>query len=96
MKGNYTAHVMMCVGIIVASTEAKRLLNKQKMEMRPVIGGFMLGIILFIIGSVHEPAGRAFAIIAVVSSLVTVASTKDKAAGISLADFLSAKTTPKG
>lgn len=92
MNSSYMSHIMTCVFIIVASTEAKRLLNKEKLSMRPVLGGFMLGIILFAIGTLNESLGKGMALIAVVSSLVTVVSQKDKASGVSLADLLTPKT----
>lgn len=89
MRSSYVTHVMLAVLIVVASTEAKHMLSgKKKLEMRPVIGGFLLGIFLFIIGAVHENTGRAFAVIAVLSALVTIGTKSDRSAGLYLADAL--------
>lgn len=92
MKGSYVTHVMIAVLLVVASTEAKHLLSgKKKLEMRPVIGGFLLGIFLFIIGAVHEGTGRAFALIAVISALITVGTNSNRSAGLYLTDVLTPK-----
>lgn len=80
-------NVFLVVLIVVASAQAQLLTQGKKMEMRPVIGGFLLGIFLFGLSAVHERAGRMFGILIAVTSifvfngpaLFKVLTPKDKA-----------------
>lgn len=67
--GNYTSTVFLVVLIAVASAEAQLVTKKKPMEMRPVIGGFLLGIFLLAIGSVSERAGKMFGILIAVTAV---------------------------
>lgn len=67
----YTGLVMLTVLFAVGGAEAKRLVTKQPLSVRPVIGGFLLGVFLFIFGMINENLATKFAYLAIVAALLT-------------------------
>lgn len=67
----YTGLVMLTVMVAVGSTEAKNLITQQKLTIQPIIGGFLLGIFLFIFGMINAELGSKFAYLAIVAALLT-------------------------
>ena len=66
----YTGLVLLTVIVAVGSTEAKNLMTKQTLTMKPVIGGFLLGVFLFIFGMLNESLGTKFAQLTIVAALL--------------------------
>lgn len=66
----YTGLVLLTVIVAVGSTEAKNLMTKQSLTMKPVVGGFLLGVFLFIFGMVNETLGTKFAQLTIVAALL--------------------------
>jgi len=58
------------IGVIVASTESKNLIEKKSLTMRPLIAGFLLGIFLFPLDSANPDLSRKFQTLLIVSALL--------------------------
>ena len=65
-----TTGVMATIGVIVASTESKKLIEKKSLTMRPVIAGFLLGIFLFPLDSARPDLSKQFQVLLVVGALL--------------------------
>ena len=65
-----TTGVMATIGVIVASTESKKLIEKKSLTMRPVIAGFLLGIFLFPLDSARPDLAKQFQVLLVVGALL--------------------------
>jgi hypothetical protein len=59
----------MAVLVAVGSTESQSLIKDKKLTMRPVIGGFILGIFLYAFGMMNARLGRLIAILVIVGAL---------------------------
>ena len=64
------AGVITTVGVVVASTESKKLIEKKSLTMRPVIAGFILGIFLFAIDSANPDISKRFQVLLIVGALL--------------------------
>lgn len=64
------ALVPVTVVVAVGLTEAGRVLNKKPPSMRPVIGGFLLGIGLYALSGLDESFGRMFCILIIIGALL--------------------------
>lgn len=58
------------VGVVVASAEAKRITHGEAPNMKPIIGGFMLGLFLLGLGSANNMLADRFALLIVISALL--------------------------
>lgn len=62
--------VLATVGVIVASTESKHLIEKKSLTMRPLIAGFILGLFLFPLDSANPALSKKFQVLLVVGALL--------------------------
>jgi hypothetical protein len=56
--------------VAVASTEAKNLADKKSLAMKPVVGGFILGIFLFAFGMVNESVATKLCILVIITAVL--------------------------
>lgn len=56
---------------VVGLSEADSVITHSKFIMKPVIGGFILGLFLYAIGELSPYLGTMFAVLVVVSALLT-------------------------
>ena len=64
--------VVSTVLVASGSAEAKRVLvSKQPPTMKPIIGGFILGLGLFGVAALDEHLGATFCALVIVASLLT-------------------------
>jgi len=71
------------VVVTVGLAETDKVIHKQGMTIRPVIGGFILGLFLYAISSVDAQLGSLFALLVVLNSAIEHASVFGKIAGTS-------------
>lgn len=64
------AGVITTVGVVVASTESKNLIEKKSLTMRPVVAGFILGIFLFAIDSANTELSKKLQVLLIVGALL--------------------------
>jgi hypothetical protein len=62
---------LLTVGVVVGSTEAKRITHGQMFTMKPVLGGFMVGIFLLILGNANDHLANLVALLIVVGAVLT-------------------------
>ena len=62
--------VVATVGIIVASTESKNLIEKKSLTMKPLIAGFLLGLLLFPLDSANPELSQKFQVLLIVGALL--------------------------
>jgi len=62
--------VLATVGVIVASTESKHLIEKKSLTMRPLIAGFILGLFLFPLDSANPALSKKFQVLLVIGALL--------------------------
>lgn len=67
---NFTGLAFTTCVVVVGSTEAKLLAEKKPLAMKPVIGGFMLGIFLFAIGMANESIATKMCALIIVTALL--------------------------
>lgn len=67
---NYTSLAFTTCVVAVGSAEAKLLAEKKPLAMKPVLGGFMLGIFLFAIGMASESVATKMCILIIVTALL--------------------------
>jgi hypothetical protein len=67
---SYTTLAVTTSVIAVVSSEAKYLAEKKPMEMKPVIGGFILGMFLFAFGMVNENVATKFCYLVIVTAIL--------------------------
>lgn len=67
---NYQSLVMMTAAVVVASAEAKSIAVDKKLTGRPVIGGFALGIFLFIFGMASQNVGAKFCYLVLITAIL--------------------------
>lgn len=67
---NLTNLVMTTAVVAAGSTEAARLAKKQAPTMKPVIGGFLLGLFLFALGMMSDRLATMFCILIIIGSLL--------------------------
>lgn len=58
------------VVVVVGLTEAKNLINKSGFSMKPVIAGFILGLILFAFDAIDIRVSRAMCMLVMTSALI--------------------------
>jgi len=58
------------IGLVVASTESANIIKKRSLSMRPIIGGFLLGLFLFPLDSFQPKISKAVQILLVTGALV--------------------------
>lgn len=68
---NFTTLAVTTAVIAVGSTEARYLADKKPMEMKPVIGGFILGLFLFAFGMANENLAAKFCYLIIATALLT-------------------------
>lgn len=56
--------------IAVGASEAKTLLAGQGLKMKPVLGGFVLGIFLFAFGMANENLATRFCVLVAVAAVL--------------------------
>jgi hypothetical protein len=66
----YTALAVTTAVIAAGSAEAKLLAEKKPMEMKPVIGGFILGLFLFAFGMVNENVATKVCYLVIVTAIL--------------------------
>lgn len=66
MNGLTIATVLVAVG----TTETKTVIGGKGFQLRPVIGGFILGIFLFGLGSVNASLAKNFCILIIVTAIL--------------------------
>lgn len=66
MNGLTIATVVIAVG----TTEAKSVIGGKGFDLKPVIGGFILGIFLFGLGSVNAKLASNFCILIIITALL--------------------------
>ena len=74
-----TSLSMATVVIVVGTTEATRLADKKGLAMKPVIGGFLLGIFLFGLGMVNSDLTAKFCYLIIATALLVNGSVFAKA-----------------
>lgn len=67
---NFTGLAMVTSTIAVGATEAALVKKGAGPSMRPVIGGFLLGLFLFAVGIVNEQIGTLFCYLIIVGALL--------------------------
>lgn len=67
---SFTGLVFITSATAVAGAEAKNIVKGEPLEMKPVIGGFTLGVFLFAAGIVNEKIAAYLCYLIIVSSLV--------------------------
>lgn len=75
---------LMTVVIVVGLTEASSLTGGKGVQMRPVIAGFILGLLLFVFDTVNQQLSRAFCFLIIIAALIYN--------GNHIANYLSVKT----
>ena len=65
-----TGGVIATIGVIVASTESKHLIEKKSLTMKPLIAGFILGLFLFPLDSANPELSKKFQVLLIVSALL--------------------------
>lgn len=65
-----TSLSMTTVFIVVGTTEASRLASKKGLSIKPVIGGFLLGIFLFAFGMMNADLTAKFCYLIILSALL--------------------------
>lgn len=83
---NLTTLIVVTVLVTVGGAEAKRVTNQQPVTMSPAVAGFLLGMILFIVGLFSDEITEDFCYLIIVSSLIVN--------GTSIATALTAHTGP--
>lgn len=58
------------VVVTVGLSEADRVIHKQSFSMKPVIGGFILGVFLFAISELDSQLGSIFAALIVLNAVI--------------------------
>ena len=67
---SYTTLAVTTSVVAVVSAEAKHLADKKPLEMKPVIGGFILGVFLFAFGMVNENVATKFCYLVIITALL--------------------------
>lgn len=67
---SYTTLAITTSVVAVASAEAKNLADKQPLAMKPVIGGFILGLFLFAFGMVNENVATKVCYLVIVTAIL--------------------------
>jgi hypothetical protein len=67
---DYTSLVILAVALTVGGTEINRLTNQKPVSLSPVLGGFLLGLMLFILGLVNETLATRFVYLVIVAGLL--------------------------
>ena len=67
---NYTTLAVTTSVVAVASTEAKHLADKKPLAMKPVIGGFILGLFLFAFGMVNENVATKVCYLVIITAIL--------------------------
>ena len=67
---SYTTLAVTTSVVAVASAQASKLADKKPLEMKPVIGGFILGLFLFAFGMVDEKLASKLCILVIVTAIL--------------------------
>ena len=67
---NYSSLAVTTAVVAVASTEAKHIAEKKPLAMKPVIGGFILGLFLFAFGMVNENLATKLCILVIITAIL--------------------------
>lgn len=67
---DFTSLVIITVVVTVGGSEAKRVTTGESVELTPVLGGFLLGMILFLVGIGSEEITTDICYLIIVSSLI--------------------------
>lgn len=67
---DFASLVMLTCFITVAGTEGNRVVNKKDFGLNPVLGGFFLGLALFIFGLISENLATKFCYLVLVTGLL--------------------------
>ena len=62
--------VLTTVGVVVATTEAAAIISRRSLSMRPVIGGFVLGLFLFTIDGLAPAISNDVMALIIVSAIL--------------------------
>lgn len=67
---DYSTIVIITALTVVGGTEAKRLSKGQPLTVSPVLAGFMVGLVLFVIGLLNESLATKFCVLVIVGSVL--------------------------
>jgi hypothetical protein len=67
---DFTSLVIITVLVTVGGSEAKRVTTGKPPDLSPVLGGFLLGLILFLLGIASEEITKDLCYLIIVSSLI--------------------------
>lgn len=67
---DYTTLVMLAVLFTVGGTEVNRVSNGKPITFSPVLAGFLLGLMLFILGLLNEQLATKFVYLVIVAGLL--------------------------
>lgn len=67
---DYTSLVILAVFLTVGGTEVNRVAHGKPITLSPVLAGFLLGLMLFILGLVSEPLATKFVYLIIVAGLL--------------------------
>lgn len=65
-----TSQALIVSAVVVGSTEANRITHKQAPTIRPLLGGFMLGLFLIALGAANDHLANLFGILIVISAIL--------------------------
>lgn len=71
LPANSSGLVAIAVGTAVISTEVAQVVKGGHPTMKPVIGGFLLGVFLLGMAAINSSLGDAFAILVIIAALLT-------------------------
>lgn len=67
---SFTGLALTTAVVAAGSTEARYLAEKKPLSMKPVIGGFVLGVFLFALGMASESVTRKFCYFIIITALL--------------------------
>lgn len=67
---NFPTLVLSTVLVAAGSTEANRITTGKSLAFKPVIGGFILGILLFLLATLSEDLASKFCYLIIVAALL--------------------------
>ena len=65
-----TAQALIVAAVVVGSSEANKITNKQAPTFKPILGGFMLGIFLIALSGINDHIANLFGVLIVISSIL--------------------------
>lgn len=67
---SYSSLAFTTAVVAVGSAEAANLADKKPLTMKPVIGGFILGLFLFAFGMVNENVASKLCILVIITAIL--------------------------